>query len=122
MAPTMKRYVDEALFMFREEERFSRCMSEVLGAAGLTDETYKEKATNHMETAIEEAHTNSLDGTVVAASPEVGMLQEFIRGWMTDLVSCSWDVLGNGVNTVPKAQILEGWSGRHYGMCLVTTC
>ena len=43
LAPTMKRYVDEALFMFREEERFSRCMSEVLGAAGLTDSTYKEK-------------------------------------------------------------------------------
>ena len=28
LAPTMKRYVDEALFMFREEERFSRCMFE----------------------------------------------------------------------------------------------
>ena len=28
LGPTMKRYVDEALFMFREEERFSRCMLE----------------------------------------------------------------------------------------------
>lgn len=106
LAPTMKRYVDEALFRFREEERFSRCMYEVLGAAGLTDETYKKKASKHMATAFEEAHTNSPYGTMVAASPEVAMLQEFIRGWMTDFVSRSWDVLENGVSSDPKAQIL----------------
>ena len=113
LAPTMKRYVDEALVRFREEERFSRCMFEVLGAAGLSDETYKKKANNHTATAFEEAHMNSSDGTMVAASPEVAMLQEFIKGWMTEFVSCSWDVLENGVNEVPKAQIREGWSGRH---------
>merc|ERR1712136_733597 len=67
LAPTMKRYVDEALFRFREEERFSRCMYEVLGAAGLTDETYKKKASKHMATAFEEAHTNSPYGTMVSA-------------------------------------------------------
>ena len=80
LAPTMKRYVDEALFMFREEERFYRCMFEVLDAAGLSDETYKKEANNHMVTAFEEAHTNSSDDTMVAASPEVAMLHEFIRG------------------------------------------
>ena len=122
LAPTMKRYVDEALFMFREEDRFYRCMIEVLGAAGLSDETYKKKANNHMATAFEEAHTNSLDGTMVAASPEVAMLHEFIRGWMTEFMSCSWDMLQNGVNAVPKAQTREGWSGRHKRTCLVITC
>ena len=80
LAPTMKRYVDEALFMFREEERFYRCMFEVLGAAGFSDETYKKKANNHMATAFEEAHTNSSVGTMVAASPEFAMIHEFIRG------------------------------------------
>ena len=95
LAPTMKRYVDEALIRFREEERFSKCMSEVLGAAGLSDETYKKKANNHTATAFEEAYTNSSDGTMVAANPEVAMLQEFIKGWMTEFVTRSWDVLEN---------------------------
>ena len=117
----MKRYVEEALFMFREEDRFYRCMFEVLGAAGLSDETYKKEANNHMVTAFEEAHTNSSDGTMVAASPEVAMLHEFIRGWMTEFVTRSWDVLESGDRTDSKAQIREGWSERHQGTCLVVT-
>ena len=121
LAPTMKRYVDEALFMFREEDRFYRCMFEVLGAAGLSDETYKKEANNHMVTAFEEAHMNSSDDTMVAASPEVAMLHEFIRGWMTEFVTRSWDVLESGDRTDPKAQIREGWSERHQGTCLVVT-
>ena len=63
-----------------------------------------------MVTTFEESHTNSIDGTMMAASPEVAMIHEFIRGWMTDFMSCSCDMLQNGVNTVHTAQIREGWS------------
>ena len=52
----------------------------ILGAAELSDETYKKEANNHMVTTFEEARTNSSDDTMVAASPEVATLHEFIRG------------------------------------------
>ena len=55
-------------------------MFEVLDAAGLSDETYKKEANNHMVTAFEEAHMNPSGDTMVAASPEVAMLHEFTRG------------------------------------------
>ena len=58
---------------------------------------------------------------MLAASLEVTMLQEFIRGWMTVFATRSCDVLENGVSTDPKAQIREGWGGRHQGTCLVVT-
>ena len=55
-------------------------MFEVLDAAGFPDETYKKEANNHMVTAFEEAHMNFSGDTMVAASPEVAMLHEFIKG------------------------------------------
>ena len=73
-------------------------MYEVLDAAGLTDETYQRKGEQIHGTAFEETHTNSLDGTMVATDPEVATLQEFIRFWMTEFVSRSWDVIENGVS------------------------
>ena len=96
-------------------------MFEVLDAAGLSDETYKKEAKNHMVTAFEEAHVNPSGDTMVAASPEVAMLHEFLSGCLTEFVTRSWDVLESVDGTDPKAQIREGWSERHQGTCLVVT-
>ena len=88
----------------------------ILGAAGLSEETYKKEANNHMVTTFEEAHTNSSDDTMVAASSEVATLYEFIRGSMTEFVTRSFDVLESGDRTDPKARIRG-----HQGTCLVVT-
>ena len=58
-APTMKRYVDEALARFREEEPFSRCMYEVLDDAGLTDERTRKRRTNTWQLRLRR-HTRTL--------------------------------------------------------------
>merc|ERR1740130_1973872 len=61
------------------------------------NEGYQKKAAKHLQTAYDDAHMAAPYGSTTAASPEMGLVQDFVKAWMQEFVAKSWDVLENGV-------------------------
>jgi len=96
LGPVLKRYVDDGVFRFREEERIQKAMWDAVSISGL-NESYQKKAAKHLQAAYDEAHMSAPYGSTQASSPEMGLVQDFVKCWMTEFISKSWDVLENGV-------------------------
>lgn len=96
LGPMIEKYVEEGIFKYNEEERIAKCISDAVDAAEVRD-AYKKKAINHLGKAFDEAHFKSPYGTTPATSPEMGMIKDFVRGWMADFVGRAWDVMDNGI-------------------------
>merc|ERR1712190_210327 len=45
----------------------------------------------------DEAHFRAPYGSHIAATQELGMLQDFVKGWITEFVERAWDVLFHGI-------------------------
>lgn len=96
LGPVLKRYVDDGVFRYREEERIQKAMYDAVSVSGLGD-GYQKKATKHLQTSYDEAHMAAPYGSTAASTPEMGLVQDFVKSWMTEFVSKAWDVLENGV-------------------------
>lgn len=96
LGPVLKRYVDDGVFRFREEERIQKAMWDAISISGL-DESYQKKAAKHLQTCYDDAHMSAPYGSTAATTPEMGLVQDFVKCWMTGFVEKSWDVLENGV-------------------------
>merc|ERR1712216_584555 len=96
LGPVLKRYVDDGVFRYREEERIQKAMWDAVSISGL-NESYQKKAAKHLQAAYDEAHMSAPYGSTSASTPEMGLVQDFVKCWMTEFVSRSWDVLENGV-------------------------
>jgi hypothetical protein len=96
LGPVLKRYVDDGVFRYREEERIQKAMWDAVSISGLA-EGYQKKAAKHLQLAYDEAHMSAPYGSTSASTPEMGLVQDFVKCWMTEFVSRSWDVLENGV-------------------------
>lgn len=96
LGPVLKRYVDDGVFRYREEERIQKAMWDAISISGL-DESYQKKAAKHLQVAYDEAHMSAPYGSTGAATPEMGLVQDFVKCWMTEFTNRSWDVLANGV-------------------------
>lgn len=96
LGPILKRYVDDGVFRYREEERIQKAMWDAVEVSGLA-ESYQKKAAKHLQVAYDDAHMSAPYGSTTASTPELGLVQDFVKAWMTQFVSKSWDVLENGV-------------------------
>lgn len=98
LAPMLERHVEEGLFKWAEEERLQRVMWEALAASGVK-ESYQKKANQHLQKAYDEAHIKAPYGSTTAELPQLALLQDFVKGWMSDFVGRAWDVLAHGVGS-----------------------
>jgi len=96
LGPVLKRYVDDGVFRYREEERIQKAMWDAISISGL-DESYQKKAAKHLQVAYDDAHMAAPYGSTSATTPEMGLVQDFVKAWMSNFVNKSWDVLENGV-------------------------
>merc|ERR1719253_225049 len=96
LGPILKRYVDDGVFRYREEERIQKAMWDAVSISGLA-EGYQKKAAKHLQIAYDDAHMSAPYGSTTASTPEMGLVQDFVKCWMTEFVARSWDVLENGV-------------------------
>jgi len=96
LGPVLKRYVDDGVFRYREEERIQKAMWDAVSISGL-NESHQKKAAKHLQIAYDEAHMAAPYGSTTASSPEMGLLQDFCKAWMQVFVDKSWDVLEHGV-------------------------
>merc|ERR550537_1144020 len=96
LGPVLKRYVDDGVFRYREEERIQKAMWDAVSISGL-DDSYHKKATKHLQAAYDEAHMSAPYGSTTAESPEMGLVCDFVKCWMTEFVAKAWDVLEHGV-------------------------
>jgi len=103
VAPIIVTHVDEAIFRYREEERHTRVMWDAVSSVGIRGDFLK-KANKHLTTSYESAHISAKYGTSPAATPELGMVQDFCQAWLTDFVRRAWDVLNNGISSPTQDQ------------------
>mmetsp|Transcript_17254 Transcript_17254/g.49279 ORF Transcript_17254/g.49279 Transcript_17254/m.49279 type:complete len:361 (-) Transcript_17254:84-1166(-) len=97
LAPMVERVVESSLFNWREEERIQKAMWDAIATCGVK-ESHRKKASTHLARSYDEAHLRAPYGSSTADTPEMGLLQDFIRGWMADFVGRSWDLLENGIS------------------------
>merc|ERR1719163_1339608 len=103
VAPIIVTHVDEAIFRYREEERHQKVMWEAISSVGIKADFLK-KANKHLLTSFEAAHISAKYGTSPAASPELGMVQDFVTAWIAEFTRRAWDVLNNGINSPTQDQ------------------
>jgi hypothetical protein len=96
LGPMLKRYVDDAIFRYKEEERLLRMTWEALVVSGL-DESCHKRASKNLLASFDEAHMSAHYGRFISQSAELGVVQAFIRFWMDDFASKSWDMLETGL-------------------------
>lgn len=96
LAPMLPKYVEEALFRYAEEERVNKAMFDAVVAAGVSDNMQK-KAASHLAKAYDKAHIKAPFGSTTADSAELGMLQDFVKGWMSQFCTVARDVLTQGI-------------------------
>jgi len=96
LGPVLKRYVDDGVFRYREEERIQKAMWDAVSISGL-NEGHQKKAAKYLQVAYDDSHMSAPYGSTTASSPEMGLVQDFVKSWMTEFVNKAWDVLENGV-------------------------
>lgn len=102
LAPMLERYVEDGLFKYAEEERISKATWEAVEASGVK-EAFQKKCNKHLQTAYDDAHIKAPYGTTTAETAELSMLQDFVKGWMSEFVGRSWDVLETGIGAGARA-------------------
>lgn len=102
LKPQVIRFITDGLFKFQEEERIQRCMKEAIMVSGIKPE-YQKKATQCITKGYDAAFFRSPYGSTENESPELAVLQDFVKGWMTEFVTNSqWDCLENGLADASK--------------------
>merc|ERR1712032_32158 len=87
---------EEGLFKYAEEERITKAMWDAVVASGVK-ESHQKKASQHLAKAYDVAHLKAPYGSTTADSAEIGMLQDFVKGWMMEFCTIGADVLKYGV-------------------------
>jgi hypothetical protein len=96
VGPSLEKYVETALAQWKEEERIVKAMTECVEQSGI-QENHRKKCLEQLQSSYDDAHIKAPYGTNVAETPELGMLQDFVRGWMFEFVKRSHGVLTYGV-------------------------
>lgn len=96
LTPMLEKYVEEGIFLWAEEARLLKAMSDAVEDSGVK-ETYAKKANTHLQKSYGEAFSKAPYGSTSAATPEFSMLQDFVKGWMFEFIGRAWDVLEHGL-------------------------
>lgn len=106
LKPQLVRYIEDGVFKWQEEERIQKAMWDTVTIAGIKEGNYQKKANKHLTGAFDDAHFNAPYGSTTGPTPEVSVLQDFVKGWMQDFLGRSWDVFQNGlVDTSRESQV-----------------
>lgn len=92
LASNLKKFVDEAIFRHKEDERITKVMTEGLSLSGLTESNIK-RAQKNLDYAYNEAHMAAPYGETAANTPEMGLVQDLVKFWMTEFAGRSWDII-----------------------------
>jgi len=101
LQPALRKFIEDAIFRHKEEERITKVFEEALTLTGLS-ETYVKRAQKNLDYSYNEAHMAAPYGSTGAATPELGLVQDFVKHWMTEFAARSWDILEQGVEGVPE--------------------
>lgn len=96
LKPQVVKYIEEGFFKWQEEERITACIAQAVAVSGITA-SFQDKARKALAKGYDEAHFNAPYGSTTNDSPELAVLQDFVKGWMTEFVAKGWDVLENGL-------------------------
>lgn len=96
LAPAIEKYVEDAIFTWAEEERISKAIYAAVESAGVK-ESFQKRAVKYLQTAYDEAYFKAPYGTHTASTPEMGMLMDFVKGWMVSFAAEGYEVLVGGL-------------------------
>lgn len=111
LGPSIDQHIADGIFRYQEEERINNVMYKALESSGV-QETHMKKASQHLLKAYDEAFVKAPYGSHdgVAASAELALLQDFVKGWMSEFVTRAWmSVLEDGIGAssgTKDAQVL----------------
>ena len=92
-------YVSETLFRYaRGVKPINKAIFDAVIASGVKDNMQK-KASQHIAKAYDTAHVNAPYGSATADAAELALLQDFIKGWMTEFCTVGEEVLRYGIGT-----------------------
>jgi len=94
-APMVPHYLETSIAQFREEQRVERTVWDCIEQTGVK-KSFTQKAFDKLTESYDVAHFKAPYGTHAAETPELGMLQDFVRGWMFEFVKSAQDVLSVG--------------------------
>jgi len=92
LGPLLKRYIDESICKYNEEERVQKVMYDAISVSGLLENLHK-RALKNLSAAFDEAHMSAPYGQYISQSQQLGAAQAFVRFWMEEFTSKSWDML-----------------------------
>jgi len=96
LKPQLIKHIEDGFFKWQEEERIQKAMWDAIVVAGIKD-SHQKKANQHLMKSYDDAHFKAPYGTTTNDSPELAVLQDFVKGWMLEFVGRSWDVLESGL-------------------------
>merc|ERR1712232_944728 len=106
LAPELDKHIEEGFCKWKEEDRLQKVMWEVLERSCVL-EGHKKKAFARLNKSYDDAHLSASYGSSVAETPQMGMLQDFVKGWMLEFVMQTWTVLEHGIGaTCRDEQVL----------------
>jgi hypothetical protein len=103
LKPVIQKTVDDAVARFREEERIQKGLWEAVVISGLP-EAYQKPCSKHLHGSYDRAHMQAPYGATKGDSVELGLVQDFVKGWMEDFVGRGWNVLNEGVSADKEEQ------------------
>jgi len=96
LAPALEKYVEEGIFTWAEDERIEKAIYDVVEAQSLKD-NYKKKAVKFLHEGFDEAHFKAPYGQHIDPDAGMGMLKDFMKGWMTYFTHEGYNVLSIGI-------------------------
>lgn len=105
LKPQLVKHIENANFKWQEEQRVTAAIWDTVVISGIL-ESHQKKANAHLTKSYDDAHFKAPYGSTTAASPEIGVLQDFVKGWMSEFLGRAWDVLESGlVDTSRESQV-----------------
>mmetsp|Transcript_43107 Transcript_43107/g.91874 ORF Transcript_43107/g.91874 Transcript_43107/m.91874 type:complete len:343 (-) Transcript_43107:107-1135(-) len=96
LAPMLEKHVEEGLFKWMEEQRIQKAIWDAVESSEI-QETFRKKASQHIQKSYDDAHIKAPFGSSEAETPELAMLQDFVKGWMYEFATRAHDVLNYGM-------------------------
>merc|ERR1712187_767091 len=103
LKPVVQKTVEDAVARFREEERVQKGLLRARSISGLPD-AYQKNAFKHLQNSFDRAHMTAPYGTTTGDTVEMGLVQDFVKGWMEDFAGRAWTVLNEGVSSDNEEQ------------------
>merc|ERR1719247_2837696 len=105
LGPVLKKHIEEAQMRFRDEERLAKVMWDSIQIS-MISEAHQKSAYKQLMWAYDEAGMSAPYGSAGASSPEMGLVQDFIKYWITKFVGNSWESIVASVGEGMQEQFM----------------